>query len=85
MDSGQVLYGPELYVPFATFREACSVYARPAGYEGVRWNKDVYLGLFQERGLELTDNAEKKFPRLDVAGKKKRTIWVVGCELRSDE
>jgi hypothetical protein len=84
LNSGQLAFGPDLYMPKDNFVQHLMNYCQANGIQKPRFQPSHYEGSFVQMQIQVTTRQRAVYPRTPD-GATLEVIWVVGCDLISAE
>lgn len=82
--SGQLAYGPTLYMPRALFTSTFMTYCSNNNVTRPRFQPTTYEGPFKIMSLRMTTKSTQRYPR-NKDGRDITDQWVLGCDLSTGE
>lgn len=84
LNSGQLVYGPNLYMPKDLFVTQLMQYCQANGMPKPKFVASQYDGSFSIMGIGTTGKCKRPYPRTKD-GKEMFESWIVGCDIVSGE
>ena len=77
-DSEYTLHHPDVYCKFSDFARDFSEYQTASGLKKKPFNEDLYLNVFQKKGLVVVEREERAYPIGNTVSQTAETKWIAG-------